>query len=181
MRTAQTESLKIITLPIYHGCCQCLSNILPINGEHWPGIRFLPKSFCSSGLTDWGLIYVLLAIYTLYQMAYFKVIKGLSNLNSYSKSICYSRFLQLPIFLIFWHYFMIPFSMLLIVVILIFLIRINRGDDCREQHLEKKKFLFDFHLAFISVDYQQLLPMQQLFLFISVGRDLGYQSRSGEF
>ena len=162
MRTAQTEnSLKIITSIAYllMVVVNALANILPINGVNTGQVSdSYPNLFAPSGLTFsiWGLIYVLLAIYTLYQIGLFQGDKRTVKFELLSKiNMLFSISSIANVFWIFsWHYFMIPFSMLLIVVILICLIRINQMTS-REQLTSKEKIFirlpFSVYFGWITV------------------------------
>jgi hypothetical protein len=71
------NSMKIITSITYllMVITNALANILPINGVNTGQVSdSYPNLFAPAGLTFsiWGLIYVLLALYTLYQIGLFQ-------------------------------------------------------------------------------------------------------------
>ena len=155
------NSMKIITSITYllMVITNTLANILPINRVNTGQVSdSYPNLFAPSGLTFsiWGLIYVLLAIYTLYQIGLFQGDKRTVKFELLSKiNILFSISSIANVFWIFsWHYFMIPFSMLLIVFILICLIRINQLTS-REQLTSKEKIFirlpFSVYFGWITV------------------------------
>jgi hypothetical protein len=118
-----------------------LANFLPINGlttgqvsQHYPNL------FAPAGITFsiWGLIYFLLAIFIIWQVAFWKkddhgLIKAVSSgfiISSWANG-----------FWVFsWHYKIIPLSMVLILIILISLAMVNTR--LYYQILTKKERLF---------------------------------------
>ncbi|NTW05099.1 MAG: tryptophan-rich sensory protein [Peptococcaceae bacterium] len=118
-----------------------LANLLPINGlttgqvsQHYPNL------FAPAGITFsiWGLIYFLLALFIIWQVAFWKkddhgLIKAVSSgfiISSWSNG-----------FWIFsWHYKIMPLSMVLILIILISLALVNTR--LYHQTLTKKERLF---------------------------------------
>ena len=65
-----------------------LANIIPINNVNTGQVSdSYPNLFAPAGLTFsiWGLIYLLLAAYTLYQFGFFQKDKGLSNNKLFKK------------------------------------------------------------------------------------------------
>lgn len=162
MRTAQTgNSMKIITSITYllMIVVNALANILPINGMNTGQISdSYPNLFAPAGLTFsiWGLIYVLLALYMLYQIGLFQGDKKTFKFEILSKiNILFSVSSIANVFWIFsWHYLMIPLSLLLIIVILICLILINQLTS-REQLSSKEKLFirlpFSVYFGWITV------------------------------
>lgn len=107
-----------------------LANILPINGQTTGQISdTYPNLFAPAGLTFaiWGLIYLLLAGYTLYQLGLFRdsssKIEGML-LNRIGLFFSISS-LANAAWIFAWHYHLITLSMLLMLVILMCLIIIT--------------------------------------------------------
>lgn len=107
-----------------------LANIILINGvttgqvsNSYPNL-FAPAAFT---FAIWGLIYLLLAFYTLYQLGVFRKDSWTADRNLLVRisSIFAVSSLANTAWVFSWHYNEIPLSMVLMVVILICLIRIN--------------------------------------------------------
>lgn len=127
-----------------------LANALPINGtttgrvsDSYPNL-FAPASLA---FTIWGLIYLLLAGYTLYYVVFFhsstdavnsKLMNKIGGLFSFS---CIAN----ASWIFSWHYHLIPLSMVFIGVILVCLIVINE--------LLKNKPLTARHYFFIRLPF----------------------------
>jgi hypothetical protein len=108
-----------------------LANILPINGvttgqvsDAYPNL-FAPAPFT---FAIWGLIYLLLAGYTVYQLGMIREdVWTASRLLLKKISISFSvSSLANTAWVFSWHYDLIPLSMVFMVVILICLIKINQ-------------------------------------------------------
>ncbi|MDD3853890.1 MAG: tryptophan-rich sensory protein [Syntrophomonadaceae bacterium] len=104
-----------------------LANILPINGVNTGQVSdSYPNLFAPTALTFaiWGLIYLLLACFTVYQLGFFQKDKNKIKGELLNKvGILFSISSIANILWIFsWHYRIIPLSMLLMLVILICLI-----------------------------------------------------------
>lgn len=74
------SSIKILVLVTFlvMVAINALANILPINGQTTGGVSDSYKNlFAPAGITFaiWGLIYLALAAYTIYQTGFFKKIK----------------------------------------------------------------------------------------------------------
>lgn len=122
-----------------------LSNILPINGNNTGQVSNLYSNlFAPASLTFsiWGLIYFLLAAYTLYQFGFFQKDKGKKNASLFSELGNYFAVTSLAnLFWIFsWHYHLISFSLLFMLVILFYLIKIN--SILRQKNLSLKENFF---------------------------------------
>lgn len=106
-----------------------LANYLPINGVTSGQVSdFYPNLFAPAGITFsiWGLIYLLLGIYTVYQFNCFKK-KGKKSLDRLiSKIGFYFIITSLAniLWIFSWHYDLIVLSLLWIILILFFLIKI---------------------------------------------------------
>ena len=137
-----------------------LANALPINGMTTGELSDdLPNLFVPAGFTFsiWGVIYILLALFTVYQLLIaFKrdgqegrIIDGI-GLYFFIASLA-------NMFWIFaWHYQLIPVSLLLMIILLISLIRIYLNLDIRKRDMGKsEKFFvlipFSIYLGWITV------------------------------
>ncbi|WP_094227374.1 lantibiotic ABC transporter permease [Methanolobus psychrotolerans] len=156
MQSKQTGTLiRIITLVTFLAMIivNALANILPINGVSTGQVSdSYPNLFAPAGITFaiWGLIYLLLAGFTLYQLGIFQ---GNTNTNrSVNRSVNRSGLLHKTAILfsvsslanaawIFaWHYGLIPLSMLLMLVILVCLILIT--STINKERLTTREYLF---------------------------------------
>ncbi len=135
-----------------------LSSMLPINGTT-PGAvsDSYPNLFAPSGLTFsiWGVIYLLLAAFILYQFGIFKGKSGYSIDTVKNVSVFFIISSLANIAWIFsWHYRIIPLSMVLMVIILLCLIRIN-SVTYKAQLSKKDKFFlrlpFGIYFGWITV------------------------------
>ena len=121
--TAATFLLMIVV--------NALANILPINGlttgqvsDSYPNL-FAPAAFT---FAIWGLIYLLLAGYTLYQLGIIREDSWTADRHLLRKiSVIFSLSSLVNAAWIFsWHYKLIPLSMILMIVILLCLIKVNQ-------------------------------------------------------
>jgi hypothetical protein len=140
-------SIKIITLLTFLTMVivNALANALPINGISTGQISdSYPNLFAPAGLTFaiWGLIYLLLAGYTLYQFGLFR-----ENARPDRKDLLCRTGMLFSLssianttWVFAWHYQVIPLSLLLIVVILVCLIRINKM--LKKESLTGREYLF---------------------------------------
>ena len=122
-----------------------LANILPINGMDTGQISdSYPNLFAPAGATFaiWGLIYLLLTGYTLYQLGVFK-----ENTTTWKTELMNKIGILFSIssianasWIFAWHYGIIPLSMLLMVVILICLILIDQLTS--REHFSKNEYFF---------------------------------------
>ena len=122
-----------------------LANIIPINSLNTGQISdSYPNLFAPTGLTFsiWGLIYFLLAAYTLFQFGLFQKDKGNKNQSLFQKIGLYFSLSSIAnIFWIFaWHYQIISLSLVLMLVILFFLIKI--ANLLRQQSFSPKEAFF---------------------------------------
>ncbi|PTQ84917.1 hypothetical protein C8U37_10645 [Trichococcus patagoniensis] len=122
-----------------------LANILPINGIDTGAVSdSYPNLFAPAGLTFsiWGVIYLLLAGYTLYQYGIFQGDKSTVKTELLRKvGIVFSVSSVVNAAWIFsWHYGMIALSVLLMLVILLSLIYIN--ETIKKEKLDQKEKLF---------------------------------------
>ncbi|AFV22720.1 hypothetical protein Mpsy_0509 [Methanolobus psychrophilus R15] len=108
-----------------------LANILPINNVTADQVSdSFPNLFAPAGLTFsiWGLIYLLLAGYTLYHIGFFRESKNSPKTELFNRiGILFAvSSIANTAWVLAWHNYMIPLSLLLIVVILVCLILINQ-------------------------------------------------------
>lgn len=136
-----------------------LANILPINGQETGQVSdSYPNLFAPAGLAFaiWGLIYLLLTGYVFYQAGLFqdnsksidvKMLNKIGLLFSIS-SIANAAWIYS------WHYYLIPLSMLLMIVILICLILITRINNKEELSVRERIFIrlpFSVYFGWITV------------------------------
>ena len=162
MEKAQTGiPIKIIATITYFIMIivNVLANILPINGVNTGQVSDSYRNlFAPAGLTFsiWGLIYLLLAGYTFYQIGLFQGDKKTINLGLLHKtSILFSvSSIANTAWVFSWHYYMIPLSMLLISIILICLILINQTINQEQLSTRDKVFVrlpFSVYFGWITV------------------------------
>lgn len=133
MKQSTTSSaVKFLVLITYLGMViiNGLANALPINGMNTGKVSdSYPNLFAPTGLTFiiWGVIYLLLAGYTAYQLGLFQQEKKTANPDLLNKiGILFSISSLANFAWIFsWHYKVIPLSMLFMLVILVCLILIT--------------------------------------------------------
>jgi hypothetical protein len=117
-----------------------------------------PNLFAPAGVTFsiWGLIYLLLAAYILYQSGFFRNNKNTAKVELLHKvSIIFSiSSLANSVWIFSWHYHIIPASMLLMVVILVCLILINQAISNEQLTIREKFFIklpFSIYFGWITV------------------------------
>lgn len=129
----RVSSIRILTIVTFFimVAINGLANTLPINGQTSGAVSdFYENLFAPAGYTFgiWGLIYVLLLVYSIYQLDIFK--SGIDKMNSRlldKIGIIFSiSSVANTIWIFAWHYNVIWLSLILIVVILLCLIIINR-------------------------------------------------------
>jgi hypothetical protein len=106
-----------------------LANILPINDLNTGQVSELyPNLFAPAALTFsiWGLIYLLLAGYTLYQLGFYRNDKSVLDEKLVDKVSLYFSISSIAnaAWIFAWHYLLINLSMVLMIIILICLIKI---------------------------------------------------------
>ena len=136
-----------------------LATALPINGITTGDVSdSFPNLFAPTGLTFsiWGLIYLLLAAYTLYQFGLFQQDKGASKAGLFTRiGVLFSiSSVANALWIFAWHYYSIALSLLLMLVLLVCLIMINLALD-KEQLSSSDKFFirlpFAVYLGWITV------------------------------
>jgi hypothetical protein len=136
-----------------------LANILPINGIGTGAVSdSYPNLFAPAGLTFsiWGLIYLLLAAYTLYQLGLFhsKENKDDSGLLRKTGLVFVVSSLVNIAWIFSWHYKIIPLSMVLMAFLIICLIDIMHIIRARNLFLREKLFIrlpFSVYFGWITV------------------------------
>ncbi|MBU3161462.1 tryptophan-rich sensory protein [Clostridium frigoris] len=119
-----------------------LANILPINGITSGGVSdSYPNLFAPAGATFaiWGLIYLLLAGFVVYQLGLFKGTDNKALVKLIDGYFIISS-LANATWIFSWQYKVIPLSMILIIILLVCLIKINGRINSLE--LTKKEKLF---------------------------------------
>lgn len=150
-------------------------NILPLNGRTTGMVsNAYPNLFSPAGLTFaiWGVIYFLLACYTLYQLGFFQKEGERSDPKLMKTISAYFVISSLAnaAWIFAWHYQRIPISMLLMVVILVCLILVNKR--IQKSRLSKKeefflKLPFSVYFGWITV----ATIANATVLPVSIGRD----------
>ncbi len=130
--TEPNPIVKLLVLLTYIGmvAVNAMANILPINGITTGDVSdAYPNLFAPAGVTFaiWGLIYLLLAVYAVYQLGFFQKYKNIVKdplLNQVGILFSISSLANIG-WIFAWHYRLIPYSMALMGVILLCLSLIN--------------------------------------------------------
>lgn len=149
--------IKIITLVSYLGMVlvNALANLLPINGIDTGAVSdSYPNLFAPAGMTFsiWGVIYLLLFIYTIYQFNF----KGRGNeviLRQVGIYLIITSVLNIA-WIFSWHHDLTGLCVLLIVTILIFLIKIAQFLDKQKLSWTEKLIIqtpFSIYFGWITV------------------------------
>ncbi|MBP7875948.1 tryptophan-rich sensory protein [Candidatus Woesebacteria bacterium] len=122
-----------------------LANILPINGNNTGEVsNAYPNLFAPASVTFsiWGIIYFLLAAYTLYQFGLFQKDWGKSNAALFQKIGLFFSISSVAniLWIVSWHYRFIGVSLVLMLVILFYLIKI--ADVLKTQQFSNKELFF---------------------------------------
>lgn len=136
-----------------------LANILPINGVKTGEVSDSYRNlFAPAGITFaiWGLIYLLLAGYTLYQLGFFQSNTSAFKGNLLNKVGIYFSLSSIAnaLWIFAWHYFHIALSVLLMIIILVCLILINQETTKTQLSLREKIFVrlpFSVYFGWITV------------------------------
>jgi hypothetical protein len=139
--------LKIVAGLGYAGMItvNALANILPINNITTGEVSdSYPNLFAPAGITFsiWGLIYLLLGAYTLYQFGFFQKDKGKSKRKLFEKINVYFILSSVAniLWIFTWHYRLIGLTVILMIVILVSLIKI--ADIVNKEKFEQKEKFF---------------------------------------
>jgi len=135
------------------------ANIIPLGGHNTGQVSdSYPNLFAPAGLTFiiWGLIYLLLAGYTVYQLGYFRKEKSFIREGLLTKvGVLFSiSSVANAIWIFSWHYEILPASMMLMLVILVCLILINqilRKEDLRAIEKVFVRLPFSVYFGWITV------------------------------
>jgi hypothetical protein len=136
-----------------------LANILPINGLTTGEVSdYYANLFAPAGITFsiWGLIYLLLAGYTIYQLGFFQSDISKAKEDLFQKVGVYFSISSIAnaIWILCWHYLAIPSTMLLMIVILICLIIIVIEIKKMELSFKDKLFIklpFSIYFGWITI------------------------------
>jgi hypothetical protein len=153
--------IKTLALLAYLGMIvvNILANALPINNLSTGEISELyPNLFTPIGLTFsiWGLIYLLLALYVLYQFGFFQEDKNRSNEDLFKKLGIYFIITSIAnmAWIYSWHYTLIGLSLLIMIALLVFLIKIADLLNKQKFSLKDKFFVrlpFTIYFGWITV------------------------------
>lgn len=136
-----------------------LANILPLNGQTTGQVsNFYKNLFAPAAITFsiWGIIYVLLAGHTLYQLGYFQGNKSEIKSSLLNKIGIYFSVSSIAngAWVFAWHYHMIPLSMVFMIVILVSLILIAKEIKNYELSIREKIFIklpYSVYFGWITV------------------------------
>lgn len=131
MGTLESKIIRITVVITYllMITANALANILPINGLNTGQVSDnYPNLFAPAAITFsiWGLIYLLLAIYTIYQLYALKSM--VYSANFFNKIGIYFSISSVAnaLWIIAWHNLYISISLILMIIILLCLIKINK-------------------------------------------------------
>ena len=150
--------LVVITFLVMIGV-NALANILPFNDTTTEQVsNTYMNLFAPTGLTFaiWGIIYLLLAAYTVYQLGLFQSDKSPFKENLFRKVGIYFSISSITnaLWIFAWHNFFIALSMILMIVILVCLIIINLEINKKNLSLTEKIFIklpFSIYFGWITV------------------------------
>lgn len=144
-RVKSSVKIMVVVTFLIMIAVNALANILPINGQTTGEVsNSYPNLFAPAAITFaiWGLIYLLLAAFTLYLLGFFQNFSDRIKANLLNKvGIVFSiSSIANAAWIFSWHYNKIPLSMVLMAVILCCLILIN----CliKDERLTTKEKLF---------------------------------------
>jgi hypothetical protein len=148
--------LTFIAVVIVNG----LANIIPIGGRNTGELSdAIPNLFVPAGLTFsiWGVIYFLLALFSIYQMR--DIFKSNEIEMPYLEKISYYFIignLANFIWIFFWHYVLIPLSLVMMLILLVTLLQIYRRLDIGGAKVSRWEKIavhvpFSVYLGWISV------------------------------
>lgn len=136
-----------------------LANILPINGVSTGQVSdYYPNLFAPAAPTFviWGLIYLLLAVHTLYQLGFFQGGAGTFKKESLNKIGIIFSFSSIAnaLWIFSWHYYLIPLSVFFILLIFACLFFINQLINNERLTMREKFFIklpFSIYFGWITV------------------------------
>jgi hypothetical protein len=155
----KTKIIQIMVLITFIGMItvNALANILPINGMTTGDISNMYQNlFAPAGITFaiWGIIYFMLGLYTLYQLGLFG--KGKINEKTLEKISFYFILTSIAnmLWIFAWHYNFILLSLVLIVTILYYLIKIADIVNNKDITIKERIFVctpFSVYFGWITV------------------------------
>jgi hypothetical protein len=135
-----------------------LANILPINGIGTGAVSdSYPNLFAPAGITFaiWGLIYLLLALYTIFQLGLFKKNRSMSDSLMNKVGVVFSiSSIANTVWIFTWHYRIISLSMILMLIILVCLAIIVSAIRKETPSMTEKAFVklpFSIYFGWITV------------------------------
>lgn len=136
-----------------------LANIIPINGMNTGEISdSFPNLFAPAPITFtvWGVIYFLLLLYVIYQFGIFQKDSDPNKEELFKKIGIYFSISSVAnaIWILAWHYKLIPLSLILIVVVLICMIIINQHTKASKLSLKDNFFIrlpFSIYFGWVTV------------------------------
>lgn len=158
-RKYTTIKIAVVLTYLIMVAVNALASILPINGLDTGQISdSFPNLFAPAGLTFsiWGLIYLLLAAYTLYQLGLFQIDQGAAKSELFAKiGVLFAlSSLANAAWILAWHYLNIALSLLLMLVILALLAKINLIIGLEELTPRERFFIrlpFNVYFGWITV------------------------------
>lgn len=150
-----------------------LANLLPLNGQTTGEVSdSYSNLFAPAGYTFaiWGLIYLMLALYTMYQLGFFREDERQERKSFFNKiGILFAiSSLANALWIFMWHYELIFLSTILIAIVLICLIIINENIKKQEFSLKEKIFVrapFSIYFGWVTVATIANITV----LFVSLG------------
>ena len=137
------QALAVLTF-ILMVVVNALANILPINGIGTGAVSdSYPNLFAPAGITFaiWGVIYLLLAAYTVFQLGLFKKNRSMSDALMNKVGVVFSiSSIANTVWIFTWHYRIIALSMVLMIIILVCLAIIVSA--IRKETLSTKEKVF---------------------------------------
>ena len=162
MKNNKSLYIKILAAIFFVGMVvvNALANILPINGINTGAVSNLyPNLFAPAGMTFsiWGVIYLLLLIYTIYQFTSPKDQEDKEKKEKlFNKVGVYFIISSIAniLWIFSWHHLLIPLTVLLIIIILVCLLKIAKYLDKQELSNKEKlciKLPFSIYFGWITV------------------------------
>lgn len=155
------NTIKIITALTFliMVAVNALANILPINGITTGAVSDSYENlFAPAGITFaiWGLIYLLLALYTLYQLGLFQGKDRSIKIELLEKIGVYFTISSIAnsIWIFLWHYELIPLTVVFMIIILFCLIMITIEINKYKLSLREQFFIrlpFSIYFGWITV------------------------------
>ncbi len=161
MENIEKKSLSILNVILFLAtvAINALANILPINGFKTGEVSaFYPNLFVPAGFTFaiWGVIYLGLTFFVLFQAGAFtkKEEQPLGLVADIGWLFVLSSLANIA-WIILWHYFFIPSTLIVMVVLLLSLISINKVLEKRQDFSKREYWFvqvpFKIYLGWISV------------------------------